>query len=234
MENEKVYRHELKYMMNRRDMDGCMSRLLEFAHPDEHAPSGCYFVRSLYFDDPAHSSYEEKESGVSSRSKYRIRIYNLDDGYISLEKKIKEGAYIRKESAALTRSEYDMIMNGRTDFLLKRPETAAREFAADCRLRLLAPEVIVDYDRVPLVYDAGSVRITFDMNIRAVFDGYDFFCDNAPAYAVMGQDMLIMEVKYTEFLPDIFHNILPDEGSRIAASKYVMCVDAKRMIKEGY
>ena len=231
MENEHPFRHENKYLISRRDMDCCMPRLLEFASFDAHAPEGGYMVRSLYFDDPAGSAYEEKESGVMSRHKYRIRIYNMDEGFISLEKKIKEGQYIRKESALLSRQEYDIIMGGRTDHLLARDESVAKEFAAECNIRLLAPRVIVDYERVPLVCAAGKVRITFDMNIRSVFDDLDIFRTNAPAFSVMEQDLLIMEVKYTQFLPDIFHAILPDETCRTAASKYVMCEDVRRRFR---
>ena len=228
MESKQRFRHENKYMISKRDMDCCMSRLLKLARPDENARDGGYYVRSLYFEDMYQSAYEEKESGVYSRHKYRIRIYNMDRGHITLEKKIKKGPYICKESALLSENEYDMIMKGQTGFLLSRPEPAARDFALDCRMKLLAPEVIVDYDRIPFVYDVGNVRITFDMNIRSVFDELDIFCDNAPAYYVMGQDLLVMEVKYTDFLPDVFHSILPDGACRLAASKYVMCDDVKR------
>ena len=38
--------------------------------------NGGYLIRSLYFDDYWNSAYEEKESGVLMRKKYRIRIYN--------------------------------------------------------------------------------------------------------------------------------------------------------------
>ena len=40
---------------------------------------------------------------------------------------------------------------------------------------LLRPRVIVDYEREPWILDAGTVRITFDMNVRAAVDGFDVF-----------------------------------------------------------
>ena len=230
MENDASFRHELKYLISRSDMDCCISRIEQFARPDPHAAGGRYFVRSLYFDDMYGSAYEDKESGVALRRKYRIRIYDMDESFIRLEKKIKEGAFVRKESAPLSRAEYDMILGGETDFLLKRSESAANDFALEYRMNMLRPEVIVDYDRVPFIYEHGDVRITFDMNVRSVFDELDLFSEDAPSYEVLEPDRLVMEVKYTEFLPDVFRAILPGEGCRLAVSKYVLCDGLKRSV----
>lgn len=232
MTGDSKFRHELKYVISKRDMDCCISRLKEFADLDKHAECGGYFVRSLYYDDQYRSAYYDKESGIASRCKYRIRIYDMDDGYISLEKKIKEGAFVRKESAVLTREEYDRVIKGDTGFLLKRSEKTANDFAIECLVNRLRPEVIVDYDRIPFVSVYGNVRITFDMNVRSVFGETDVFSTRIPSYEVMGQDELIMEVKYTEFLPDIFRAILPIEGSRRAVSKFIICDEMKMNFKE--
>ena len=227
MENDAIARHELKYLINRRDMDSCISRITQFAGYDAHAAGGKYLVRSLYYDDAEGSAYEDKENGVMNRCKYRIRMYDMDESFICLEKKIKEGAYVRKESAVLKRPEYDMILNGKTDHLLKRGEKAANDFALACRIDMLHPEVIVEYDRFPFVYEHGTVRITFDTDIRATYSK-DLLDRDAPSYSALPPDLLIMEVKYTEFLPDIFRAVLPIEGCRLASSKYVMCVDVLR------
>lgn len=230
MHNDNVYRHEMKYLINKMDMDVVIGRLSEFAETDVHARDGKYFIRSLYFDDIYDTAYEEKESGVERRCKYRIRTYDYDSNYICLEKKIKQGSFVRKESAVLTGEEYELVRSGETGFLLKRSEKVANDFALSWRTDRLRPVVIVDYDRVPFVFESGNVRITFDMNIRAVPDNYDIFEKNVLSYDVMGPDILIMEVKYTEYLPDIFRVILPDMNCRIAASKYVMSIDTLRRI----
>ena len=133
---------------------------------------------------------------------------------------------LSKAEIKLTKDEYDMIMNGDNDFLLKRDEEAARDFAIECKTKGLRPEVIVDYERIPFVYEHGNVRITFDTDLRAA-DAGDIF-GNQPVYSVLDPDLLIMEVKYTEFLPDILRTVLPGEGARLALSKYVMCEDVLR------
>ena len=95
-----------------------MERVSMFMQADSHAGNGSpasqshtghvnagYMIRSLYFDDCYECAYEEKLAGVEARSKYRIRIYNYSDSIIKLECKHKEGQYIHKTSATLTRAE---------------------------------------------------------------------------------------------------------------------------------
>lgn len=233
MGTDGAFRHEMKYLISKREKDMCLSRLTEFAGFDRHAGCGGYCVRSLYFDDIYSSAYEEKAAGVARRRKYRIRIYNMSDSVISLEKKIKEGSYIKKESVRLTQDEYAKIIAGETGFLTGKGESVANDFHLEYVMNRLRPTVIVDYDRTALVYEHGDVRITFDENIRSVFYDLDIFRPDTPSYGVLGQDMLIMEVKYTSFLPDIFHAILPGNACHTAASKYVMCVDRKNEIMQG-
>lgn len=56
--------------------------------------------------------YMKKNFGVNIRKKYRIRIYNMSDEVIKLERKNKVGQYVCKESATISRKEYDEIING--------------------------------------------------------------------------------------------------------------------------
>ena len=228
-EKKKVYRHELKYLISYKEKDFIEGQLRNFATIDKHAINGQYFIRSLYFDDIWHSAYEEKMAGTAERKKYRIRIYNLSDDFISLECKKKRGNYIYKSSAGLTREEFDKILAGDYSFMLDRKEDLLHEFYVQCVMNVLRPEVIVDYDRIPYIYDSGTVRITFDMHVRSAFESFNVFDGSIPAYEVMGDDMLIMEVKYTEFLPDIFRSIVsPDNSIYTAASKFTLCDDIKR------
>lgn len=223
MGNNTAFRHELKYLINKRDMESCIRRIDRFTSVDKHAKDGVYFIRSLYFDDMYDTAYYDKENGVPSRHKFRVRSYNMEKGYIALEKKIKEGSCVKKDSAMLTDAEYSEIMAGHDEFLLQRSETVAHDFAIERRICGLKPVVIVDYERIPFVYEPGNVRITFDMNIRAVSGCFDIFCEDTASYNVFDRDRLVMEVKYTEFLPDIIRTVLPSEGCRLAVSKYVLC-----------
>ncbi|MCR4890824.1 MAG: polyphosphate polymerase domain-containing protein [Lachnospiraceae bacterium] len=226
------YRHEYKYLISEKERDILKTRLSEILEPDIHAKGGSYFIRSLYFDDFRRSAYGEKMDGTVLRKKYRIRVYNLSKDVISLECKRKRGNYIYKLQQRISLGELDSILNGDYAFLLKREEPLLREFYAGCISDRLRPEVIVDYERTPFVWEAGTVRITFDEHVRSGFMGWDLFDGDMPAYEVLEPGQLILEVKYTEFLPEILRRILPMEGAELmAASKYVLCCDQRDRIR---
>lgn len=224
---DRAYRHELKYIISDQEHAVLSRRLKAALKPDEFAAKngGEYFIRSLYFDDPFETALEEKFEGVQSRDKFRIRIYNMRDSVIKLERKHKEGQYIRKDSLSLSRRECDAILEGKTEFLLKRPEPFARLMYGVFASRHITPRVLVDYTREPYVYPVEDVRITFDKNIRTAMRCTDLFNPDAPTFPAT--DMLssmVLEVKFNRYLPTYVHSLIQLGASEhVAASKYVAC-----------
>ncbi len=222
-----VYRHELKYLINKPDWALLRMRLMEVLPRDANVGAdGEYQVRSLYFDDYWDSAYQEKDMGVLTRKKYRVRTYNCSDSKISLERKKKYGQYIHKEAAPLTREQLEDVLVGEYEGLRRSPHRLLQEFYYECTSRIMRPRVIVDYDREPFMLNAGDVRITFDKHVRAGFGRFDLFDPDLPAVEVLPGDRMIMEVKFTQFLPGIVRRLLPPRASMLtAASKYVLCCD---------
>lgn len=221
-----MYRHELKFLVTNVDKTELRNVLQHFCHHDRHAIDGFYSISSLYFDDIYHTAYQEKLDGVEIRKKYRIRIYNCSDSVISLECKYKNGQYIHKESVKLTRDEYDSILEGNISFLLEKKEPLAKEFYVDYKTALLRPCVNVVYEREPFIYDAGTVRITFDENIRAARCTDDLFDPSAPSWAVLPPGLLVLEVKFTGLLPERIRTIFLKCGYvQSQASKFCMCLE---------
>lgn len=220
------FRHELKYLISTKEKDVLVRKLEPLIARDKHAENGIYTIRSLYFDDMWQTAYTEKLLGTAIRKKYRIRIYNFSDDVIKLERKTKQGSYIYKQDAPLTKQEFYQILKGDFAFLLKREEALCKTFYVECTSNLLRPRVIVDYEREPFVYRYGDVRITFDMDVRTALLSYDIFDDKLPILGTMPPDTLVMEVKYTEFLPQQIRNILPQDAEDLSAfSKYVVCYE---------
>ena len=220
------FRHEWKYRISDEEHDLMRFRMAPAIRLDRNAKNGGYLIRSLYFDDYRNSAYEEKDAGVLMRKKYRIRIYNYSSKTIHLERKKKFGSYIYKESAPLKKEEFYRILEGDYGFLLTSPHPLLREFYAECVTNVLRPRCIVDYEREPWVMDEGTVRITFDMNVRAAVGGFDIFDRTLPTLPVMEPGELILEVKYTEFLPQLVRNLIPPKSQeQTAFSKYVLCYD---------
>ena len=223
--NEK-YRHEWKYLIDTAQKELICQRLPHFLELDKHAKDGGYMIRSLYFDDYFNTAYSEKDAGVLERKKYRIRVYNCSDSSIKLERKKKLGSYIYKEAAPLTRDEVYKILDGDYEFLLQSPYSLCREFYFECISNVMRPRTVVDYEREPWILDEGTVRVTFDMDVRAAVGSYDIFDADLPTLPVLEDGKCVMEVKYTEFLPAAIREILPDRASEFTAlSKYVLCYE---------
>lgn len=220
------YRHEWKYLINSAELSWMRGRLEPVFQLDRNAKNGGYMIRSLYFDDYWNSAFEEKDMGVLSRKKYRIRTYNCSDQNIKLERKKKVGSYIYKEDAPLTRQEVEWILEGKYDFLLGSSHPLCREFYIECVSHVMRPRVIVDYEREPWIMDEGTVRITFDQDVRAAVDLENFFDKDLPVLSVLEPGKLVMEVKFTELLPQIVRDVIPTAAQEFTAvSKYVLCYE---------
>lgn len=215
--SREIYRNEWKYLISWGEKELITSRIAPLLHPDPNAVNGGYLIRSLYFDDYWNTAYEQKESGV-------------------LERKKKYGAYIYKQSAKITRSEFEAILAGDYNFLLKSSQPLLQEFYVECRCHNLRPRTIVDYEREPWILNAGTVRITFDQNVRAAVGSFDIFDPSLPCLSVIDPGRLVMEVKFTEFLPKFVQDILPPQRAEMTAvSKYVLCYEKTQYLNgDGY
>lgn len=217
------YRHEWKHEINMADLYAIRARLKVVARGDPHAKDGKYFIRSLYFDNLSDKALREKIDGVARREKFRIRYYNSDTSFIKLEKKSKVNGLETKYSAPLTKVEAQKIVNGDYEFLRESQHALLKEFYCKIRYQGLKPRTIVDYTREPFIYEPGNVRVTFDYNIRTGLTCTDFLnpdCVTIPA----GDPIVIMEVRWDEFLPSIIKSAVQMPGRRVTAfSKYAQC-----------
>lgn len=224
---EAMYRNEWKYYISLWEGEMLKRRLLPFMELDPHAENGQYTIRSLYFDDYWDSAYTEKLMGVADRKKWRVRIYNYSDAGIRLERKKKKNSYIFKESAPLSRQEFEWILEGKYEFLLQSRYNLCREFYYECMVNLQRPKVVVDYERTPLIRREGDVRVTFDRDVRAAAFNYNIFDPQLPTRAMLDPDMMVLEVKFTELLPSVIQELLPLDGQQFSAiSKYTLCYEA--------
>lgn len=230
-DKKEKYRNEWKYLIREKDRLFIEERLSVYLQKDKNVKGDGYYIRSLYFDDYYDSSYEEKDAGVLFRKKYRIRIYNYSDEQIKLERKKKIGAYIYKEDAPLTKEEVYKIIDGDYQFLLHSPYPLCQQFYYECMTNGMRPKVIVDYFRTPYTLEQGTVRITLDQQVCAAVGSYDIFDSTIPAFEVLEPDKLILEVKFTEFIPDLVKQLLPAEATEFTAvSKYTLCYEKAQEI----
>ncbi len=226
---EYKYRHELKFKISNSAAEVLKQKLSLILKKDKNAyySDGSYLIKSLYFDDLDSSSYYEKMDGVLYRKKYRIRIYNNNDEFIRLEKKMKHNTYTAKEQILISKDIYSKILNGKLDEI-DSPTGLLEEFIANSKTKHLVPSVIVLYHRTAFTYPISEVRITFDSHIQSGLYNYDLFDKNVPMYNVSESGKQVLEVKFNEVLPLHIANILNDIPScKEAVSKFAICRSIK-------
>ena len=81
----------------------------------------------------------------------------------------------------------------------------------------------MEYTREPFLYAPGNVRVTLDRDIRSGGFSDDLFSASVPLYPA-ATGVIIMEVKYDQFLPRAIQDIvqMADRGAG-AFSKYAAC-----------
>lgn len=226
MKNELRFRHELKYRISPAEYLSLRQRLRLVMHPDSHTQEdGRYTIRSIYFDNVDDKALREKINGCAVREKFRIRYYNDDLSFITLEKKMKCNTLCLKDSALISYDQCRKLLRGDLDWMRSHIAQPVRELYCKMHSQQLRPRVLVSYAREPYIYQPGNVRVTFDTDIRTTLyhqtflepEVYDICAMDAP-------DEAILEVKYDAFLPDVIACLLQTDGIRQSAySKYGIC-----------
>lgn len=217
------YRHELKFLIDYGQYRSLRARLRPLLHPDPHAgPEGIYLIRSIYFDTPNDKALREKIAGLPMREKFRIRYYNDELSFLTLEKKQKRGSLCKKLSAPVTEAECRKLFQNDCSWMKEHPAPLVRELYCKMAGSGLRPKTLVSYVREPYLYAPGNVRVTFDSNIRTGLSDRHFFAPPSEGVSAMERPgQLVLEVKYDAFLPEVVSNLLQLEGVRQTAfSKY--------------
>ena len=219
--NNNKFRHEIKHYINTADYLAIRSRLVHFMKLDENSGTSEYKIRSLYFDNVNNKALMEKINGINNREKFRIRFYNDNHNFIRLEKKSKLNGLCSKISERLSKDECIKIINNDIEFLKDSKRPLLIEFYNKMKSDMLKPKTVVDYYREAYIYPVGNVRITFDKNVRTSINGINIFDKNLPTINSINKNVIILEVKYDEFLPEIIQHLIQTNESRATAiSKY--------------
>ena len=87
----------------------------------------------------------------------------------------------------------------------------------------LMPKTIVEYEREPYIYGPGNVRVTIDYDIRTGIRSTDFLNPDCPMVTA-GDPVIILEVKWDEYLPDIIRDMVRLNNRQTQGfSKYAAC-----------
>jgi len=216
-----VLRQEKKYLIGavkRQELDHTLRRVL--AQDPHNGPDG-YRIRSLYFDTLDDDDFRDKDSGVETRRKLRLRTYGPDTDFAMLEMKQKQGDNQLKRSLRLSREDAIALTRGRYEVLLRYSEPFAAECYSLMVTRCYRPRGIVEYRRRAYIAKENRIRITFDDQIRATESSFDLFDPNLTQSCVFSPGLTVLEVKYNGFLLSYIKNLLRlCNESQTSVSKY--------------
>ncbi len=228
---KRKFRYENKYMITIPQLENLRNRIEGLCELDKYSlQTGDYNIRSLYFDDYSSSSYYDNEIGIDPREKYRIRIYNCSDDVIILERKIKVNGKISKDRTPVSRKFFDAVINENYDEMqMSEDNPLINRFVEAYCTRYLRPRIIVDYRREAYISEPEDIRITFDKYISFSTDMERFFEKDLFLQPIMPVGKELLEVKFTEILPEHIHRAL-DVGSlrQSTFSKYYLSEKARR------
>lgn len=217
------YRHENKYFMSINEAAMLRRRLCDIMKRDPNSDgTRRYIISSLYFDDMDDRSLAASNIGYPYRKKYRIRIYNHDDSFISLEKKEKKIDLSKKTTLRISRADYDDILMSHFEVLKKYNDPLADEFYYDTKHAGYRPKTVVEYTREVYTYPISNVRITFDTDIKSSTCSADLFSSTG-LVPVMPWFAVLLEVKFDHVLPEFISDLLPQNVmNRVSNCKYAL------------
>ena len=214
-----IKRVELKFMLNYEEYKILRRKLSLILDSDEFATyDNSYYLSSLYYDDMYDSATYDKADGVEYHRKFRIRTY--ENGNKKLEYKTKNGTITTKQTLNINQDFEKILINRDFDEIKKHiEEPLINDLFIKMKVNDLRPRLYVDYLREAYVFNKGDVRITFDKDILA------YNCYNVNnKYKILEPRKLIMEVKYSSYLPDYIRKIIFQKNYQtIPYSKYLMC-----------
>ena len=223
-----VYRKEMKYVIPlelftrlERQLDAVMQR-------DRHGESGTYMVRSQYYDSKEERDLRDNLDGLMEKRKIRVRIYEEDAEYASLEYKCKSGTDGVKYSIKISRKEAELLEKRSYGWLLEREEELAYHLYCKMMQGIYYPKTIIEYDRTAFTYPISDVRITFDHCLRATANPYGLFGKEQFFVPLLSMDKGVLEVKYNGFLPSPIKGIveqadcLPEASSKYSQARFLV------------
>lgn len=215
-------RKEIKQAISYPDYALLKSKLQHVMQLDKNAgTNGKYLIRSTYFDNFSNKVLNEKKEGYLNRDKYRVRIYGKSSEVVNLERKSKRNNLTFKTKCAISQQEYEKMRIGDIHWMEKDERELIRALHQEMKYNQLVPMTVVDYEREAYVYPFGNVRVTFDSKVQSSVRNTNMFNKNLPMVDVLEPNLVILEVKYDEYLPDLIKYLLQSVDTRAEAySKY--------------
>ncbi len=210
-------RRERKYMLDEEQF-ALMGELLSLRM--EKDKYGVYTICNIYFDTEIYSLINRSMEKPAYKEKLRLRSYGEADDdsrvFLEIKKKFKGVVYKRRIALPLKDAEA-WIYEG------KRPAVSgqtAKELEYFLNSHVLTNKTFLAYDRTAFAEKGGgSLRVTFDSNIRARKENPDLRKDGGDL--CFDKNYHIMEVKAQDAMPLWLAHAINENGIYpVSFSKY--------------
>ncbi len=198
--------YEVKFLLTEAQVAEVIGRVAGKLALDPYADptmGNAYLTTSVYTDTPQFDVFYRTEG--YNRDKYRVRRYG-HTGPVFVERKTKNGEKVRKHRARINPVEVPDLarpsLNG---------EWAGEWFHSQLLEKQLRPVCRVAYERVAYLgtADTGTVRLTFDRNIRGV-PADRWALAEVGAVPPLLTDRVVCEFKFRTAMPALFKGIVAD------------------------
>ena len=235
-------RQEYKYLLNSDQYSQVRDYLIKRGlTPDTYSqkhPQKSYYVASLYLDTSDYQAYWEKQYGIHSRVKYRLRTYSQagkKNTPIFWEIKRKFGDFQKKDRFQLSWENTSSMINSIASLDQLSMGTSHQKllikYYLDWLKKNLQPSILISYTREPFIdLFYPNFRLTFDYQIQAAATN-NLFSKFKQAQVLPNQ--IIMEIKFTGLIPSyISHLNQYFNFSRQSLSKYCLALEACDIVAE--
>ncbi len=218
--------YEVKFLLTEEQVREVIARVTGKLALDAYADpamGNAYCTTSIYTDTPNFDVFYRTQG--YNRDKFRVRRYGLN-GPVFVERKSKNGDKVRKHRAPINANEVSDLAA-----LSLTSEWAGEWFHSQLIQKQLKPVCRVAYERVAYLgtADGGTVRLTFDRNVRGVVAtewAIEQVGEGAPLL-----DRVVCEFKFRVAMPALFKGIVVDLGlTPTPVSKYRTFVRAAGLV----
>lgn len=198
--------YEVKFLLTEEQTREVVQRVSGKLALDPYADpamGNAYLTTSVYTDTPSFDVFYRTEG--YDRDKFRVRRYG-HTGPVFVERKTKNGEKVRKHRSRINPAEIPSLtkpsLNG---------EWSGEWFHSQLLEKHLRPVCRVAYERVAYLgtADGGTVRLTFDRNIRGVLAG-EWALAEVGAVPALLTDRVVCEFKFRTTMPALFRGIVAD------------------------
>lgn len=226
MKDQMIFkRYEMKYMLNRMQLEELKKEMEHHMIADEHGKST---ICSLYFDTPTFLLIRRSLEKPVYKEKLRLRSYGVADKdtlvFVELKKKYDSVVYKRRvgmkeEDAERYLLQHEQVMDTQItreiDYCMTNYEK-------------LAPSILLSYER-EAYFGQGDhdFRVTFDQNI--LWRDHDLsLCKGIYGLPLLSEDQVLMEVKTAGGIPMWMVKFMSERNIyKISFSKYGMAYTKK-------